>query len=131
MEFDARDLTVFERAAKVAERIAELDAAIRRDGLTSRPSACTQCGVRPQGRLHPAAAELRQLEIRLLIQRTRVLARESQSAATGFDDRSTKAEAFSYADDRCEDDHHVEEAEYGLRCCQPKLARMGIPRWLR
>jgi phage terminase small subunit len=52
LELDQRDLAVLSRAAKTADRIAELDAAIERDGLVLVNS-------KGDTRLHPAAAELR------------------------------------------------------------------------
>jgi hypothetical protein len=58
LELDQRDFAVLARAAKTADRIAELDAALSGDGLVL---------VNGKGdvRLHPAAAELRLLETSL------------------------------------------------------------------
>jgi hypothetical protein len=58
LELDQRDFAVLARAARTADRIAELDAAISGDGLVL---------VNRKGdtRLHPAAAELRLCEASL------------------------------------------------------------------
>lgn len=61
-ELDARELHLLHRAARCADEVAELEAAVDRDGATV-------AGSRGQVTVHPAIAEARQLrltELRLL-----------------------------------------------------------------
>jgi phage terminase small subunit len=55
-ELDRRELHLLERACVCADRLAELDAAVKRDGTTT-------AGSRGQTVVHPALGEARQLEL--------------------------------------------------------------------
>lgn len=55
-ELDARELHLLARAARCADELADLDAAVDRDGVTA-------VGSRGQPVVHPALAEARQLRL--------------------------------------------------------------------
>lgn len=55
-ELDARELDCLERACRCADRIADLEAEVKRDGVTV-------AGSRGQTTLHPAISEIRQTEL--------------------------------------------------------------------
>jgi phage terminase small subunit len=86
-ELDARECGHLERACHIADRIAALDAEVRRDGVTVS-------GSRGQTVVHPAVAEIRQLELvrlRLLSAIEVVDPQEAKRSATPAQARGRRA----------------------------------------
>lgn len=92
MELDARELHYLERAAKIADNLADLRAAIDRDGLMVT-------GSRGQVIAHPAQSEARQLEVvqLRLLSAIQFIDPEAERAATPSQARGRRAARLRHA----------------------------------